>query len=153
MDRVALGRSGLKISEIGLGMWQAGERIWGAGEGYSDEDCVKAMLRAHELGVNLIDTAEGYGKGRSEEVVGRALKEIGREHVVVATKTHHVHHDHVLRACDDSLKRLGLKDRPLPAARPGPVAASLSAPHVPRAGEAPRGREGPSDRGQQLRRA
>src|SRR3990172_7957325 len=110
MDRVEIGKSGIKVSEVGLGMWQAGEKIWGAGAGYSEADCVQAMLRATELGVNLIDTAEGYAKGRSEEVVGQAVKAIGRENVVVATKVHHVHHDHVLRACEDSLTRLGLKE-------------------------------------------
>jgi len=91
-------------------MWQAGEKIWGSGVGYTDEDCIAAMRRAHELGVNLIDTAEGYAHGRSEEVVGLAVKEIGRENLLIATKTHHPRHDHVLRACEDSLRRLGLRE-------------------------------------------
>ena len=110
MQRVSLGRSGLAVSELGLGMWQAGERIWGAGVGYTDEDCISAMRRAHELDVNLIDTAEGYAHGRSEEIVGLAVREIGRDDLVIATKTHHPRHDHVLRACEDSLKRLGVNE-------------------------------------------
>jgi aryl-alcohol dehydrogenase-like predicted oxidoreductase len=110
MERVEIGRSGLKVSEIGLGMWQAGEPVWGAGTGYTDDDCVAAMVRAYERGVNLIDTAEGYGHGRSEEVVGRGILEIGRDNLVIATKTHHPRHDHVLRACEGSLRRLGISE-------------------------------------------
>ncbi|HKZ48154.1 MAG TPA: aldo/keto reductase [Thermoplasmata archaeon] len=108
MEQVSLGRSGLRVSEIGLGMWQAGEPIWG--KDYTEDECVAAMRRAHELGITLIDTAEGYGHGRSEEVVGRAVKEIGRENLVLATKVHHPRYEHVLKACDASLKRLAVKE-------------------------------------------
>ncbi len=109
MDRVELGRGGPKVSAIGLGMWQAGGGVWGSD--FNDEDCVRAMVRAHELGINLIDTAEGYGDGHSEEIVGRAIKEIGREELVVATKVggNHLRYDDVLRACDGSLRRLGIR--------------------------------------------
>lgn len=108
MEQVELGRSGLKVSRIGLGMWQAGGPAWG--EDVNDEDCMAAMAKAHELGVNLIDTAEAYGDGHSEEVVGRAVKEIGRDEVVIATKVSgsHLRYDDVLKACQRSLKRLGV---------------------------------------------
>ena len=108
MEYVTLGRNGPKVSEIGLGMWQAGGIAWGAD--VTDDACMAAMRRAHELGITLIDTAEGYGHGRSEEVVGRAVKEIGRENVVIATKVDHPRYEHVLKACDASLKRLGVKE-------------------------------------------
>ncbi|MDX1534754.1 MAG: aldo/keto reductase, partial [Thermoplasmata archaeon] len=94
---------------IGLGMWQAGGKDpWG--EDVNDEDSVAAMVRAHELGVNLVDTAEGYGAGHSEEVVGQAVREIGRDEIVIATKVsgNHLRYDDVQRACDRSLKRLGV---------------------------------------------
>jgi len=110
VDYVTLGKDGPKVSEIGLGMWQAGGSAWGAD--VTDEGCMAAMRRAHELGVTLIDTAEGYGAGHSEEVVGRAIKEIGRDNVVVATKVagSHLREELVARACDASLKRLGISE-------------------------------------------
>jgi len=110
MRSVTLGKGGLKVSEIGLGMWQAGGTAWGAD--VTDDDCMAAMRRAHELGVTLIDTAEGYGAGHSEEVVGRAVKEIGRDNVVIATKVagSHLREELVPRACEASLKRLGVSE-------------------------------------------
>ena len=110
MKSVRLGKGGPKVSEIGLGMWQAGGTAWGAD--VTDDACVAAMQRAHELGVTLIDTAEGYGAGHSEEVVGRAVKEIGRDDVVIATKVagSHLREDLVPRACEASLRRLGVSE-------------------------------------------
>ncbi len=106
MERVDLGSTGITVSRLGLGMWQAGGQPWG--DDIRDEDCVQAMVRAHELGVNLIDTAEVYGNGHSEAVVGQAVKEIGRDEMVIATKISgsHLRHDDVPRACERSLKRL-----------------------------------------------
>lgn len=108
MDRTQLGRSDLEVSRMGLGMWQAGGDLWG--EDVRDEDCIAAMVRAHELGVTLFDTAEAYGDGHSEEVVGRALQEIGRDGIVVATKVggSHLRYEHVLEACARSRERLGV---------------------------------------------
>ena len=62
--------------------------------------------------MNLIDTAEVYGEGHSEEVVGKAIKTIGRDEVVVATKIagYHMRERDVERACRGSLKRLGIKE-------------------------------------------
>ncbi len=108
MEQVELGGSGMRVSCLGVGMWQAGGQPWG--DDVRDGDCIAAMRRAHELGVTLIDTAEVYGDGHSEEVVGQALKEIGRDEVVVATKVSgsHLRYDDVQQACEGSLKRLGL---------------------------------------------
>jgi len=110
MRTVALGKGGPKVSEIGIGMWQAGGPAWGAD--VSDEASLAGMRRAHELGVTLFDTAEGYGAGHSEEVVGRGIREIGRDHLVIATKVAgtHARREYVQRACDASLKRLGVHE-------------------------------------------
>jgi aryl-alcohol dehydrogenase-like predicted oxidoreductase len=74
-----------KISKIGLGAWQFGSREWGYGEGYADAVAQSIVGRALELGVTLFDTAEIYGYGRSERILGRALGE-NRESVFLATK-------------------------------------------------------------------
>ena len=76
---------GKKISRIGLGTWQFGSRDWGYGEGYAGEVAHAVVRRALELGVTLFDTAEVYGFGRSERILGRALGD-DRESVFVATK-------------------------------------------------------------------
>ena len=108
MERIGLGKSGIEVSRIGIGAWQAGGKQWG--KDVRDEDCIAAIVKAHELGVNLIDTAEVYGKGHSEEVVGRALKQIDRNDMVVATKVkgEHLGHGEIIKACEMSLKRLDI---------------------------------------------
>jgi len=100
------GKSGIKVSKIGLGVWQASDEWKG-----NDQQIIKAIARAHDLSVNLVDTAEVYGRGHSERVVGEALKSIGREEFVVATKVHgaNLRYDELQRACAASLKRLGIK--------------------------------------------
>ena len=74
-----------KISKIGLGTWQFGSAEWGYGESYDAKEANAIVRRALELGVTLFDTAEIYGSGRSEEILGRALGG-QRESVFVATK-------------------------------------------------------------------
>ena len=110
MKYIRLGRTGPKVSVIGFGAWQAGGKEWG--DDFTDSSIIEAIGRSSELGVNLIDTAELYGSGHSEEVVGRALKEYGRNNFVVATKFHgeHLHYDDLLKACDASLSRLGISE-------------------------------------------
>ena len=76
---------GKQISKIGLGTWQFGSREWGYGSQYADEVAQAIVRRALELGVTLFDTAEIYGFGRSERILGRALGE-NRESVFLATK-------------------------------------------------------------------
>ena len=76
---------GLRLSAIGLGTWQFGSREWGYGETYATEAAPAIVRRAIELGVTLIDTAEMYGFGRSERIVGGAI-EGRRDEVVLATK-------------------------------------------------------------------
>ena len=108
MERIELGRSGIEVTRLGIGAWQAGGKQWG--KDVNDKDCIAALVKAHEMGVNLIDTAEVYGGGHSEEVVGKALKRIGREEMVVATKVagSHLAYDSVIKACGKSIKRLGI---------------------------------------------
>lgn len=110
MEYVRLGKSDLKTSIIGFGAWQASGKAWGVD--VEDDLIIKAIIKAYELGVNLIDTAEAYGNGHSEEVVGRAIKEIGRDNLVIATKVHggHSRYDDVLKAAEDSLRRLGISE-------------------------------------------
>lgn len=74
-----------RISKIGLGTWQFGSREWGYGKRYAEEEAAAIVRRALELGVTLYDSAELYGLGRSERILGRALGE-ARSDVVVATK-------------------------------------------------------------------
>jgi len=115
--RVTLGRTGLSVSPICYGSWQLSPRFWGK---VSQQASIKAMRLAFDLGVNFYDTAEAYGDGLSETVMGKALKPLPREEVVVATKVFmrtdlpldkrygDLSHDNILRACDGSLKRLGM---------------------------------------------
>jgi aryl-alcohol dehydrogenase-like predicted oxidoreductase len=74
-----------RISRIGLGTWQFGSREWGYGQSYAGQEAHAIVRRAVELGVTLFDTAEIYGFGRSERILGEALGE-DRESVFLATK-------------------------------------------------------------------
>jgi aryl-alcohol dehydrogenase-like predicted oxidoreductase len=73
------------VSRVGLGTWQFGSREWGYGDAYASGEARAIVRRARELGVTLFDTAEVYGFGRSERILGEALGE-ERADVVVATK-------------------------------------------------------------------
>jgi aryl-alcohol dehydrogenase-like predicted oxidoreductase len=85
MDKVILGRSGLKVSPICFGTWELGGE-WGVSD---DASATAAIRRARELDINFFDTAQGYGFGESEQVLGRALADELRAHrdeIVIATK-------------------------------------------------------------------
>src|SRR4051795_11290708 len=73
------------VSRIGLGTWQFGSREWGYGESYAERGARDVVRRARELGVTLFDTAEIYGFGKSERILGEALGD-ERADVVVASK-------------------------------------------------------------------
>jgi aryl-alcohol dehydrogenase-like predicted oxidoreductase len=77
--------AGPQISRIGLGTWQFGSREWGYGQPYAEREARAIVRRALELGVTLFDTAEIYGLGRSERILGQALG-ADREKVFLATK-------------------------------------------------------------------
>src|SRR5207244_5550437 len=65
--------NGIRVSAIGLGTWQFGSWEWGYGAAYASGEAAAIVARALELGINLIDTAEAYGFGRSERILGAAL--------------------------------------------------------------------------------
>jgi aryl-alcohol dehydrogenase-like predicted oxidoreductase len=78
----AFGDTGWQVSEIGFGAWQLGGD-WGATE---DADSIRTLHHAFERGINFVDTAQMYGKGRSESIVGQALKQWRGDRIYVATK-------------------------------------------------------------------
>src|SRR5258708_38142594 len=77
--------NGARVSVIGLGTWQFGSKDWGYGADYASNEAGPILHRALDLGVNLIDTAEIYGRNESERIVGRAIAG-RRDEVFLATK-------------------------------------------------------------------
>ena len=106
MEMRRLGANGPEISVVGYGAWEAGGKQWGSGPG--DDEVVAAMRAGIEAGMTWIDTAEAYGGGHSEELVGR----VAREHrdVLVFTKVapfgSGIHPKGIAKAIRDSLRRL-----------------------------------------------
>jgi aryl-alcohol dehydrogenase-like predicted oxidoreductase len=82
MNTRALGKTGLRVSEVGYGAWGIGAKQW---IGATDEESLRALNRAIDLGLNFIDTALAYGDGHSEKIVGRTVR-ARKEKVYVATK-------------------------------------------------------------------
>lgn len=109
MKNRTLGRSGIEVSPMGIGCWAMGGSGWSGGA--DDEESIRGIHRALELGINLFDTADGYGEGRSERVLGQALAG-RRDKAVIATKFGymptgpHADPDFIRAACEASLKRL-----------------------------------------------
>jgi aryl-alcohol dehydrogenase-like predicted oxidoreductase len=115
--RAQLGRSGIEVSRVGAGTWQWGGRFyWGYGRAYTDDDLRAAFAACVESGINWFDTAELYGRGRSEELLGRFVNggEAGGNaespNPLVATKFFpypwRVHKSSFRRALRASLRRL-----------------------------------------------
>ncbi len=107
-DYVRLGRTDIKISTVGIGTWQFGTEGWGYGRDFTREDAIEAVREAFSNGINFIDTAEAYGGGLSEKMVGEAVRDF-REEVVIATKIspRHLGYRDIFKALKGSLKRLG----------------------------------------------
>lgn len=107
--RKVLGRTGEKIPEIGLGTWRMGGGS--TPDRSRDKEWIEAIRTAIELGMTHIDTAEMYGAGHAEELVGEAIKGYPREELFIATKVWptNLRYEAVLRSCEGSLRRLGLK--------------------------------------------
>jgi aryl-alcohol dehydrogenase-like predicted oxidoreductase len=131
MEKRRLGSSDLEITPVVLGAWAIGGSMWG---GQDERDAIGAIHASLDAGINFIDTAAVYGMGRSEEIVGKAVRD-RRERVLLATKggliwdstegtfkfemidvdgaARPVHHDlrpEAVRAgCEDSLRRLGVE--------------------------------------------
>ena len=109
MEYKNVGRSDIKISVIGFGCWAMGADESDAGwRNIKHEESIAAVHKALDLGINFFDTAEAYGDGKSEEVLGQALKG-KRDKVVISSKVfrNHLKKEDVLKACEASLKRLG----------------------------------------------
>jgi aryl-alcohol dehydrogenase-like predicted oxidoreductase len=100
---------GLRVSVIGLGAWQLGSPEWGWGGRFGPAEALAVVGRARALGITLIDTAELYGHGESERLIGRALAGAARESVVLASKVTPTWptRDRVAAAARGSLARLG----------------------------------------------
>ncbi|SDQ04822.1 aldo/keto reductase [Quadrisphaera sp. DSM 44207] len=81
MEQRPLGRTGLQVSEVGYGAWGIGGSMW---VGAQEDESVRALHRAIELGVNFLDTARGYGE--SERIVGRVVRDHADQWLYVATK-------------------------------------------------------------------
>lgn len=105
MRHLTLTHSGIAISRIVCGGWQAGRDLW---TGIRDEDSIAAMRAAFDAGVTTFDTAEDYGNGHSERVLGQALGHC-RDRVVIATKVswNHLRRAQIIEACERSLRHLG----------------------------------------------
>ena len=104
MELRSLGNSDIRISPILMGTWQAGKAMW---TGIDDNDTKNAIRAAFEGGINAFDTAEVYGNGHSERILGQALAGL-RQEVIIATKvfSNHLRYNQVISACERSLKNL-----------------------------------------------
>jgi aryl-alcohol dehydrogenase-like predicted oxidoreductase len=114
LDYRNLGETGMRVSEISLGTWAFGSE-WGE---VSDEDSYAALNRAIDLGVNFLDTADVYGDGRSERLIGRLLKDRPGDDIFVATKAGRrldphtaegYDHEHLSAFVERSLENLGVE--------------------------------------------
>lgn len=119
MNYRKFGNTDLSVSEIGFGAWgiggpaMVGDIAIGWGD-VNDETSIKALKKSFELGINFYDTADFYGFGHSEELIGKVFG--NRDDVVIASKVgHRVENEnilldytkkHILKSCDNSLKRL-----------------------------------------------
>jgi aryl-alcohol dehydrogenase-like predicted oxidoreductase len=113
MQYRSIGRWGIKVSTIGLGSWLT------YGGSVETATAVACIERAYDKGVTFFDTANVYGRGRAEEVVGSALRTYSRDSYVLATKVyfpmgegpndHGLSRKHVVEQCGHSLRRLGVE--------------------------------------------
>lgn len=130
MEYRKLGETDLQVSAITFGAWAAGGWMWG---GNDDQQAINAMKAAYDMGITSIDTAPIYGQGKSEELVGQAIKDIPRDKVQILTKYgmrwdlakgtfgfkskdndgndldiyKYAGKESIIKECEDSLKRLG----------------------------------------------
>jgi aryl-alcohol dehydrogenase-like predicted oxidoreductase len=112
LNTIQIGSSDLNVAPLGMGAWQWGDKsLWGFGKGYDEKDALGAFNAAVDAGINLVDTAEMYGRGVSERIVGDCLRQAKRP-VVLASKfaplPTRIGRRTVMHALDGSLKRLGV---------------------------------------------
>ncbi len=120
-----LGNKGPTVSQVGFGAWAIGGMNWGTTD---DDVSLKALNEAIDQGVTLIDTADVYGFGHSEELIAKLIKERGKNNIVIATKAGNDFYnatkeddegygaikqtytkDYIIRAAEKSIKRLGVE--------------------------------------------
>ncbi len=106
MDLKELGTTGIKVPAIGVGTWEMGGDFDRDTTG--NNEAIRALRRAIELGMYLIDTAEMYGAGHAEELVGEAIKPFPREQVFIVSKVlpENLHYADVIKAAENSLRKL-----------------------------------------------
>ena len=112
MDYRTLGRTGVKVSPLCLGAMMFG--AWGTPD---HDESIRIIHRALDAGINFVDTADVYSIGESEEIVGKALAQVKREKIVLATKVHGAmgrdpnaqgnSRRWIIAECENSLRRLG----------------------------------------------
>jgi aryl-alcohol dehydrogenase-like predicted oxidoreductase len=121
MEQRDLGKTGIRVSEIGYGAWGIGGAMW---QGSTDDVSVRALHRAIDLGLNFIDTAWVYGDGRSEQLVGKVVRD-RKERIIVASKVPPKNRrwparpgtkledafppDHIIEYTEKSLQNLGIE--------------------------------------------
>ncbi len=116
MERIRLGCTKLSVSPVSFGTWQLSPRFWGE---QSKDDALAAMKQAVDLGINFFDTADAYGDGYAEAVLGEALRELPRDELVICTKFFNhfkpdasrypdLSADYLTERCEASLDRLGI---------------------------------------------
>ncbi len=146
----SLGRSGIRVSAMGMGCWAIGGPVWSGDEPHGwgevdDNESIRAIHCALDHGVTFFDTANVYGAGHSERVLGKALAD-RRATVTIATKFNSLFDENtrqvtgqsaepesIRQACEDSLRRLNIDvidlyqfhDNGYPADRAGPVRETL----------------------------
>src|SRR5690242_17630081 len=113
VDQRHLGASGIAVSPLGVGVWSWGDKnFWGYGKDYTREDVSQAYKACLDAGLNFFDTAEMYGQGESERILGECIREDDRP-VVIASKfaslPNRFSARSLLKALDASLERLNVK--------------------------------------------
>lgn len=112
--KIELGKSGVMVSPMGTGTWSWGDGLyWGYGKGYGENDVHQAFTETLRDGIDLLDTAEIYGFGKSEKFIGEFMRQAPDKHVVIATKFFPLPYRltgwFLLNALRGSLKRLGIE--------------------------------------------
>ena len=109
MDWKKLGETDIELPAIGLGTWEMGGTA--SADISHDEEAIRAIRKGIELGMYLIDTAEMYAAGHCEELVSEAIKYFPRDEVFIVSKVwyNHLHYNDLIRAAENSLKRLKIE--------------------------------------------
>ena len=116
-ERIVFGATGLQVTPICFGTWQLSPRFWGE---QSKSDILAAMNAAYDAGINFFDTADAYGDGYAETILGEFLAEITRKDVVICTKVYNhfnpdasrypdLSPDHIRQRCELQLQRMRIE--------------------------------------------